>query len=219
MHLSIVDNIADDIEWNGIKFGGEKYSDHWNRRAGSRLTIYAYSNTEEVELFVNGKSMGKRQNTLAPKTRNKMRWDDVAYSDGYVEAVAKNGGKIVARHRVETSGEAKKLAVTPDPQTWMADGTDLMHVRIHAIDNKGRRAYNCQDQLHFSVEGDARIVAVSNGDMQTDELNVTDNRSLYNGSAMVILRAGKNAGDITLTVTPKSNRLKAVKVKMKSVAP
>ena len=55
--------------------------------------------------------------------------------------------------------------------------------------------------------------------MQTDELNVTDNRSLYNGSAMVILRAGKNAGDITLTVTPKSNRLKAVKVKMKSVAP
>ncbi len=219
VHLSIVDNIADDIEWNGIKFGGEKYSDHWNRRAGSRLTIYAYSNTEEVELFVNGKSMGKRQNTLDPKTRNKMRWDDVAYSDGYVEAVAKNGGKIVARHRVETSGEAKKLAVTPDPQTWIADGTDLMHVRIHAIDNKGRRAYNCQDQLHFSVEGDARIVAVSNGDMQTDELNVTDNRSLYNGSAMVILRAGKNAGDITLTVTPKSNRLKAVKVKMKSVAP
>ncbi len=219
VHLSIVDNIADDIEWNGIKFGGEKYSDHWNRRAGSRLTIYAYSNTEEVELIVNGKSMGKRQNTLDPKTRNKMRWDDVAYSYGYVEAVAKNDGKIVARHRVETSGEAKKLAVTPDPQTWMADGTDLMHVRIHAIDSKGRRAYNCQDQLHFSVEGDARIVAVSNGDMQTDELNVTDNRSLYNGSAMVILRAGKNAGDITLTVTPKSNRLKAVKVKMKSVAP
>ncbi len=218
VHVGIVDNIADDTEWNGIKFGGERLSDHWNRVPGKKLTIYAYSNTDEVELFVNGKSQGRRSNTTDPKNRNKMRWDNVEYADGYVEAVAYKGGKVVAKHRVETAGKAKRLVLTPDDIDdidWQADGTDLMHVRIHAVDSKGRRAYNCQDQLEFSVQGDARIVAVTNGDMVSDELNATNTRSLYNGSAMVILRAGRTGGKVTLTATPKSGDMKAAKVLLK----
>ena len=216
VHISIVDNIADDTEWNGIKFGGERYSDHWNRRPGSKLTIYAFSNADEVELFVNGKSQGKRKNDLTPKNRNKMRWDNVAYADGYVEAVAMKDGKIVARHKVETSGEAKKIKLTADGP-WKADGTDLMHVRIHALDSKGHRSYGAQDKLNFTVEGDARIVAVTNGDMFSDELNTVSSRSLYNGSAMVILRAGKTPGNITLTANPTGgSKLKPTKIKLKT---
>ena len=214
VHISIVDDIAENTEWNGIRFGGERYSDHWNRSPGASLTIYAYSNAEEVELFVNGQSMGKRSNTSDPKNRNKMRWDNVKYADGYVEAVAKNKGKIVSRHRVETTGEAKKLEVRPDDETWRADGIDLMHVRVHAIDNKGRRAYSAQDELEFSVEGDARVVAVTNGDMLSNELNVVTTRSLYNGSAMVILRAGRNAGDVNLVLKPKNGIMKPVQIKL-----
>ncbi len=218
VHVSIVDDLKDETEWNGVKFGGEKYSDHWNRVAGTKLTIYAYSNAEEVELFVNGKSQGKRSNTGDPKQRNKMRWDKVEYADGYVEAIAYNKGKVVARHRVETSKDATKLNVTPEDSQWAADGMDLMHVRVYATDSKGRRDYRSQDELEFSVEGDARIVAVSNGDMMSDELNAVSSRCLYNGSAMVILRSGKTSGQVVLTVKPKNSKLKEKKIKMKTTA-
>ena len=214
VHVSIVDNVAENTEWNGIKFGGERFSDHWNRVPGTKLTIYAYSNADDVELFVNGKSQGRRSNTTDPKNRNKMKWDNVEYADGYVEAVAYKEGKVVARHRVETAGKAKRLQLTPEDINWQADGTDLIHVRVHAIDNKGRRAYTCQDLLEFSVQGDARIVAVTNGDMLSDELNATNTRSLYNGSAMVILRAGQTGGKVTLTATPKNGGMKAAKTNM-----
>ena len=216
VHLSVVDNVADNEEWNGIKFGGERYSDHWNRRPGSRLTVYAYSNADEVELVVNGKSYGKRANTKDPKTRNKMKWDNVEYADGYAEAIATKDGKTVARHRIETTGEAKRLQLKAEDAAWKADGTDLMHIRLHALDNKGRRAYNAQDLIDFSVDGDASIVAVTNGDMLSDELNAVTSRSLYNGSAMVILRAGRTAGDIVLTATPRGGKMKAVKMKLKT---
>ena len=216
VHVSIVDNTTEDTEWNGVKFGGEKYSDHWNRQPGTHLTVYAYSNAEEVELLVNGKSQGKRSNTDNPKERNKMRWDNVEYADGYIEAIAFDHGRIVARHRVETSGKAVKLNVTHDDIEWVADGIDLMHVRVHAVDSKGRRDYRIQDELEFSVEGDARIVAVTNGDMLSDELNTVNTRSLYNGSAMVILRAGTTAGEVVLTVKPKNSRLKTQKIKLRT---
>lgn len=218
VHVSVVDDLADNTEWNGVKFGGERFSDHWNRTPGTKLTIYAYSNAEEVELFVNGKSQGKRSNTTNPKNRNKMRWENVEYANGYVEAVAMNGGKVVARHRVETSGNAAKLSIVPEDNEWVADGIDLMHIRLHAIDTKGRRDYRSQDELEFAVEGDAKIVAVSNGDMLSDELNAVNTRSLYNGSAMVILRAGKTAGQVVLTVKPKGSKLKPQRIKLKTTA-
>lgn len=64
-----------------------------------------------------------------------------------------------------------------------------------------RRDFNCYKPLKFEVEGDARIVAVSSGDHRSNELNVTDTRNLYDGSALVILRSGKTAGNVTLKVT------------------
>ena len=178
-------------------------------------TIYAYSNADEVELLVNGKSQGRRANTADPKTRNKMRWDKVEYADGYAEAVAYKEGQVVARHRIETAGEAKRLVLTPDKDEWNVGGSDLMHVRVHAVDSKGRRVYGAQDLLSFEVEGDARIIAVTNGDMISDELNAVTERSLYNGSAMVILRSGISGGPVTLKVTPKSKTLKPATLELR----
>ena len=93
-----------------------------------------------------------------------------------------------------------------------------MHIRVHAIDSKGRRDYRSQDELEFSVEGDAKIVAVSNGDMLSDELNAVNTRSLYNGSAMVLLRAGKTAGQVVITVKPKGSKLKPQRIKLNTTA-
>ena len=115
-----------------------------------------------------------------------------------MEAVARTNGTVVARHKVETTGEAVKIVAVPDPIEWKADNNDLQHVRIIAVDKKGRRVANAKQNLTFEVEGDARIVAVSSGDHNSNELNVTNQRKLWNGSALVILRAGKTPGKVVL---------------------
>ncbi|MDO4801198.1 MAG: beta-galactosidase, partial [Prevotellaceae bacterium] len=120
---------------------------------------------------------------------------------GKIEAIAKNNGKVVARHKLETTGKAVTLKVFADDDlAWTADGMDLKHVRVWAVDKKGRRVYDVNSKLTFAVEGDAEIVGVDNGDIYSDELHVGTTRSLYKGSAMVILRAGQQGGKVKLTV-------------------
>ena len=201
VHIGIVDNKSDAVVWNGVKFGGEAVTDHWNRTPGSKYTLYTYTNADEVELLVNGKSMGVKKNTTDPNTRNKIKWTDIAYEPGYVEAVARKDGKTVARHRINTFGKVSRLQLVPDQEVWKADGTDLQHVTVYAVDKNGNKVWDDTDELTFSVEGDASIVAVSNGDITTDE-NLAGNRiRLFHGSAMVILRAGVKPSAITLTVS------------------
>lgn len=201
VHIGVVDNKSDAVVWNGVKFGGETVTDHWNRTPGSKYTLYTYTNADEVELLVNGKSMGVKKNTTDPNTRNKIKWTDIAYEPGYVEAVARKDGKTVARHRINTFGKVSRLQLVPDQEVWKADGTDLQHVTVYAVDKNGNKVWDDTDELTFSVEGDASIVAVSNGDITTDE-NLAGNRiRLFHGSAMVILRAGVKPSAITLTVS------------------
>ena len=198
VHIAVIDS-KNDMMWNGVQTGNDGMSDHWCRQPGTELTLVTYTNADEVELRLNGKSLGRKQNPKGDsKKRNQIKWEGITYADGKLEAIAYNSGKAVARHQIETTGKAVSLRVTPEDSEWRADGTDLMHLRIEAVDNKGRRVPMAQDELKFEVEGDASIVAVSNGDINSDELNVTDHRHLWNGSALVILRAGKTASKITL---------------------
>ena len=199
VHIAIVDNKAEAIMWNGINTANDGMSDHWNRKPGSMLELFTYTNADEVELVLNGKSLGRKKNPIGDNSqRNRPKWTNIPYADGYLEAIAYANGKVVARHKIETAGKAVRLIATPEDNTWQADGTDLMHVRIQAVDSKGRRVPMAQDELRFAVEGDATIVAVSSGDHNSDELNVTDHRRLWNGSALVILRAGQSPSRILL---------------------
>ena len=200
VHIAVIDS-KQQIEWNGIQTGNDGMSDHWNRQPGQKLSLITYTNADEVELLLNGKSLGRKQNLVADaKHRNQIRWDGIEYQDGKLEAIARNAGAIVARHEIETAGRAVRLVAMVEDGTPLKAG-GLIHVRIHAVDSKGRRVYSAQDNLQFSVEGNASIVAVSNGDMASEELNVTDHRRLYNGSALVILRTGDAPGPITLKTT------------------
>lgn len=201
VHIGVVDGRQKDEEWNGVKFGSDDMSDHWNRTAGKSYTVYTYTNCDEVELLLNGKSLGKKQNTADAKTRDQIRWDKVPYEAGTLEAVARKGGKVVARHAIRTAGEPKKLVLTPDKPSWQADGIDLMHVRVTAVDKNGVVCPQVSDKLTFAVDGDAEIVAVDNGDITSDEPFVATSRSLFHGSALVILRAGTKGGKVTLTAT------------------
>ena len=212
VHIAVVDSRGDQM-WNGVQTGNDGLSDHWDRKPGTHLQLITYTNADEVELVVNGKSLGRKANpTGDAKRRNQIRWDDVEYQPGKAVAIAYKGGREVARHQVETPGKAVKLVAVPDQDGWQADGLDLQHVRIYAVDSKGRRVYSAQHELQFATEGAARIAAVSNGNIRSDELYCTNHIHLYNGSAMVILRAGRQPGSVVLTT--RAEGLKPLKTKL-----
>lgn len=190
VHIGIVQK-EDNSMWNGVKVGGETLVDHWNFKAGAMLNLWTYTNADAVELRINGKTIGRKQNDKTDRhNRDRIRWDNIPYAQGSIEAIGYNAeGKVVARHRIETSGKAKRLVATTDNKAWKADGTDLQHVRIMAVDGKGRRAWDANEKLQFSVEGPAEIVGVVNGDMTSSEMLTGSERSLYNGTMTVILRS------------------------------
>ena len=212
VHIAIIEKAGGNVQWNGINVSAGKLSENWNREAGEKVSLYTYTNGDEVELFLNGKSLGVKKNSDDPKLRARIKWDGIAYAPGTLLAVARKNGKVVARHQIETTGEAVALKMVPDAETWHADGQDLMHVRVYAVDKKGRRVMNLKDKnafckLTFTVKGDADIVAVDNGNIYSDELHVgkkqlnkTAERALYQGSALVILRAGTQPSKVELTV-------------------
>ena len=222
VHIGVIEKSGGNIQWNGINVSAGKLSENWNREAGEKVSLYTYTNGDEVELFLNGKSLGVKKNSNDPKLRARIKWDNIAYAPGTLVAVAKKNGKVVARHQIETTGEAVALKLVPDMETWHADGKDLMHVRIYAVDKKGRRVLNVKDakafdKLTFQVKGDANIVAVDNGNIASDELHIgktqlekSIQRNLFQGSALVILRAGDKPGKIELSVA--GEKIKAKKL-------
>ncbi len=212
VHIAVTDSKGN-MMWNGVQTGNEGQSDHWNRVAGTKLEITTYTNADEVELVVNGKSYGTKQNDKkSAKMRNQIRWKDITYQSGYCEAIAKTNGKIVARHRIETTGKPVALKIESDNNAWKADGTDLQHLRIYAIDSKGRRVYTATGDVKVTIDGTAAtLAAMSNGNQASDELNVVDHRMLFNGSVLAILRSDINAGTITVTAT--CDGLKSAKAK------
>ena len=222
VHIGVIEKSGGNIQWNGINVSAGKLSENWNREAGEQVSLYTYTNGDEVELFLNGKSLGVKKNSNDPKLRARIKWDNIAYAPGTLVAVAKKNGKVVARHQIETTGEAVALKLVPDAENWHADGKDLMHVRVYAVDKKGRRVLNVKDakafdKLTFQVKGDANIVAVDNGNITSDELHIgktqlekSIQRHLFQGSALVILRAGDKPGKIELSVA--GEKMKAKKL-------
>ena len=227
VHIGVIEKSGGNIQWNGINVSAGKLSENWNREAGEKVSLHTYTNGDEVELFLNGKSLGVKKNSNDPKLRARIKWDNIAYAPGTLVAVAKKNGKVVARHQIETTGEAVALKLVPDMETWHADGKDLMHVRIYAVDKKGRRVLNVKDakafdKLTFQVKGDANIVAVDNGNIASDELHIgkiqlekSIQRNLFQGSALVILRAGDKPGKIELSVAGEKMKAKKLVLNMK----
>lgn len=197
-HLGIVGKKGKQEDWNGVSFNQDGLNENWNWQPGSKFDVKVFTNADKVRLLVNGKTVGEQDNTSNPKQRNQLVFKDVAYEPGYIEAQAFKDGRRVASHRLETTGEATRLRLMPDDEAWKADGNDLQFVRVWAVDSKGRRVQTAQGRVRFSVSGPARIVAVDNGDIRCSEPNVATDHSLYSGSALVILRASRQPGTVTL---------------------
>ncbi|MBQ7421523.1 MAG: DUF4982 domain-containing protein [Prevotella sp.] len=357
VHIAIVEQSAPDRVWNDVQVGTEQMSENWNRTDGDTVSVCTFTNADEVELFVNGRSLGRKKNPKEdPRRRNRIHWDGVAYQSGAIEAVGYTynnrstgvcreemdvrheafspvrgaerstcndgtgvdcrgsqahqslnqavynneigvnskesqalqglnqavynnkigvdskgsqahqslnqavynnrigvdskgsqarqslnqavynnrigvdsrgsqvhqnlkrnvfgketsadertigGNPLVTRHRLETTGEAVDLKLEIDNDDWRADGMDLQHVRITAVDKKGRRVYDTDDELTFRLDGNAKLIAVCNGDMATESVFTDGRIRLFHGSALAILRSGKTPDKVCFHVDSK----------------
>lgn len=197
-------------EWNGVTMGGRKFKDSWNFSMGDSIDLYTFTNADEVELILNGKSLGRKINNISnPRERNRIVWENIPYEKGKIEAKAfKNGiGNPIASHILQTHSDYSQLLLSTDNPTWKADGKDLQHVSVEAVDRNGVTDTDASRSLAFYVDGPAEIVGVINGDMNSEELTVGNTRRLYEGRAMVILRNKGIPGKVTLTVSDGKNTI------------
>ena len=213
VHIGIVDSESNAV-WNDIVVGSEGLSDHWNRKEGSTLSLYTYTNADEVELFVNGKSLGVKQNTTAPKSRNRIKWDGVKYEPGYVEAVAKKGGKVVARHKIETAGDAVKLTAESDNPEWKADGQDLSYVLVELIDEQGNVVFDNERKIRFTCNGKGRVIATGNASPNDMESFRSDSPKFFKGRAMIILKSNEAPGNLQLNVSSEGIQSASLQIKV-----
>ena len=176
---------------------------HWNweERRGEITPVHIYTSGDEVELFLNGKSLGYRKKKNA---YDRLTWDDVRYEPGTLKAIAYKDGKKWAEETVETTGKPAALQVLPEKKVLKADGADLSFVRVRIVDAKGRMVPRAKNHLKFSVSGPAEIAATDNGDATDLSPFQTPERDAYNGMALVILRSQyQKTGKVVLTVESK----------------
>ena len=199
VHIGIAGK-TDTLWWNDIVVGQTRVTSHWNREAGKKYTVYTYTNGEEVELLVNGKSMGTKKNNDKRKP-NVITWKDIPYEVGNITAIAKKDGKVYARHQLETTGQPVRLMMETENANWKGDGMDLQYVRVYAVDKKGRVVPTADGIVEFSVDGEASIIAVDNGDHSSNDLFDGNRKRLYEGFAMAILRSSRNPGKVKISAT------------------
>ncbi|MEY4010901.1 MAG: hypothetical protein RIT22_25 [Bacteroidota bacterium] len=201
VYIGVVDSEGESKMWNDQVVGQKVISSHWNRQEGEKYNLYTYTNADEVELLVNGKSIGVQQNSTDVRKRNTIYWKDVPYTSGKITAIARKAGKEVARHELETTGKAVALKIETENPNWKADGMDLQYVRVYAVDSAGHKVPTATGEVTFDVNGAATIIAVDNGDHLSDDLFAGNKKVLYKGFAMAILRSAQKAGTVKLKVS------------------
>jgi beta-galactosidase len=191
---------------------------HWNWQSGSNVPVYVYTSGDSAELFLNGKSLGKRsKNPTADNVldRYRLRWEEVVYEPGEVKAVAYQQGKTLGEAVVRTAGAPAKIRLTPDRKTLRAGGDDLSYVLVEAVDEKGTLCPLAMNDVKFSVRGPATIAGVANGDHHYPAEYSADHVALFYGKAMLVLRTAEGRGG-AIQVQGESTGLTPARVMLKS---
>jgi len=169
---------------------------NWPERSGQVTPVHVYTSGDEAELFLNGKSLGRKKKE---QHEYRIRWDDVKYEPGELKVVAYKGGKRWAEAVTRTSGAASRLFLKPDRPVIKADGQDLAFITVTVVDNDGQIVPRSMNRIHFEVSGPGEIVAVDNGDATNLESLQAPDRNAFNGMCLVIVRAkAGNPGRIIL---------------------
>ncbi|WP_158967542.1 glycoside hydrolase family 2 TIM barrel-domain containing protein [Paraglaciecola sp. L3A3] len=198
---------------------------HWNweNKIGEEIPVFAYTNAEEVELFVNGKSMGRKVKGVdkAELPVNFLRWDkenrdnyqsayrlrwDVKYQPGEIKVVAYTKAQVVAEETVKTAGLPASVELIADRKVIDADGQDLSYVTVLVKDKDGNICPTADNHIRFFVEGAGEIAAVGNGNSATVAPFKADYRRAFNGKAMLIVKS-KNGQSGNIRIRAYSEQL------------
>jgi beta-galactosidase len=184
---------------------------HWNWTRGDTIDVWAYTNADDVELFLNGVSRGVHRKSGDVRH---LVWR-VPYSPGVLRAVARKKGRIVLTREVRTSGPPARVVLTPDRSTLRADARDLSFITVTVVDANGIPVPNAEPMVRLRLSGDATIAGVDNGDQTNHERFQRDSIRLFAGKALVIVRAARRAGAATLTAV--SDKIKPASLRLELV--
>lgn len=184
---------------------------HWNWKEGQTVDIWAYfNNADEVELFLNGLSLGKK---AKEKDVYHVFWR-VPFQKGTLKAVSYKDGKEVLTREVKTTGDPISIKLTADRQTIKADGKDLSFITVEALDAEGNTVPVADNLINFTIEGDGFIAGTDNGDPTDPNSLKKPSRKLFSGKALAVVQSHKNAGKIILKAT--SSNLKQASIEINS---
>ena len=187
---------------------------HWSwgkERVGEVTPVYCYTDYDEAELFVNGKSQGRiKKNPSERLDRYRLRWNEVKYEPGEVKVVVYGAdGKPAGQKVMKTAGKPAKLQtdVWTQNSTLKSDGNDLAYVTVSLVDKNGTLIPNATDQLTFEVSGAGSFRGVCNGDATSLEVFTQPTMKLFAGQLVVVVQAGKEKGQLTLVVKDQQRKL------------
>ena len=169
---------------------------HWNwpGREGQEIDVWCYSNCKQVELFLNGHSLGKK----ATPPLSHLEWK-VKYEPGTLSAKGyDNGGNVTAETVVATTGEPATVVLEPDQMVLTADGADISLVKVKIVDAQGRTVPVATNAVTFSVTGPGHLLGLGNGDPTCHELDKGNKRSAFNGLCLAIIQSSRTPGAITI---------------------
>ena len=179
---------------------------HWNWKPGQQVDLVTYFNADEVELFLNGRSLG----TKRKQGDDVLVFWRVPFEPGVVKAVSRKNGQVVLTQEVRTAEEPARIVLVPDRKTIKADGTDLSFVTVKVVDRNGMVVPMADNLIKFKVIGDGNIVGVDNGYQASHESFKGKQRKAFHGLALVIVQAKQNPGRIYLEAT--ADKLQAASV-------
>ncbi|MFJ1429690.1 DUF4982 domain-containing protein [Capnocytophaga canimorsus] len=207
---------------------------HWNweGREGQVTPIFVYTNYPSAEVFINGKSQGKRskdlnipldgsytkeaQQSFERQKRYRLMWLDTKYEAGEIKVVAYDkNGKAVAEKIVKTAGKPHSLRLTADRNVITADGKDLSFITIEAVDKDGNLCPNVNDLVTFKVSGAGTYRAAANGDATSTDQFHLPKMHLFNGKLVAIVQSSEKAGEITFEAKSKGLKSSVIKVRTK----
>jgi beta-galactosidase len=185
----------------------------WPERAGQVTPVHVFTSGDEAELFLNGRSLGRRKKG---EYEYRLRWDDVVYEPGELRVVAYRSGRPWATDTMKTAGEPAGLALSADRSTIRNDGLDLSFITVRILDRAGVTVPRADDRITFEVDGPGEIVATDNGDPTSFEPFQGHERKAFNGLALVIVRARPGQAG-TIRLSAESGSLEKASLALRSV--
>ncbi len=170
---------------------------HWNWKPGEPVDVWAYFNSDEVELSLNGKSLGTKR-----KSGDDLHvmWR-VPFVPGILKAVSRSHGQVVLTREIRTAGQPARIILDPDRKVIKADGSDLSFVTVKVVDINGTVVPHADNLVKFQLTGEASIAGVDNGSQISHEPFKANYRKAFNGLALAIIQSKERAGKITLKAT------------------